>query len=158
MLITSSRKPSASTRILCKYMAAFFGCEYFNRGKMSMSGVLDLSHGSLLMILGEHHGNPGSITVYDSDGFCVLSAHVSLLPLERKTYSISKNLKPEIVGRGEFASAFSDIFSLPLVEVPSSQLRIKISKGQMDFVNNDIVFFSLKLRTYRLYEGDVDCN
>ena len=125
---------------------------------MSMNGALELSHGSLLMILGEHHGNPGSITVYDADGFCVLSAYISLLPLDRKTYSISKQLVPEIVGSGEFASAFSNIFSLALVKESSSPLSIVISKKQMDFIHEGEVFFSLKLRTYRLYEGDDDCS
>ena len=158
MLITSSRKPSASTRVLCKYMASFFGCEYFNRGKMSMGEVLDLSHGSLLVILGEFHGNPGSMTVYDTEGSCVLSVYMSLLPIERKRYSIPEGVTPEIVGKGEFAYLFSSVFSLPRVESLSSRLGINISDDQMDFVKDDTLFFSLKLRTYRVYEGDEDCN
>jgi len=139
-------------------MAAFFGCEYFNRGKMSMNGALELSHGSILMILGEYHGNPGSITVYGADGFCLMSAYISLLPLEKRTYSISKKLVPEVVGSSEFASAFSDIISLALVKEPSSLLSIVINDDRIDFIHDSEVFFSLKLRTYRLYRGDDDCN
>ncbi|WP_406659605.1 hypothetical protein V7O66_07065 [Methanolobus sp. ZRKC3] len=123
-----------------------------------MSEVLDLSHDSLLIILGEYHGNPGSITVYDTEGSCVLSAYISLFPIERKPYSISKDLIPELVGSGEFASALSGILSLPHVETRSSSLGIVISKNQMDFFKDESIFFSLKLRTYRLYECDADCS
>ncbi|MCG7852848.1 MAG: rRNA maturation protein, partial [Methanosarcinaceae archaeon] len=73
MLITSSRKPSAITRILCKQLASFLNCDYINRGKKSIGEVLYLVEGETLLVAGEYHGNPGSITFFDGEGECFLS-------------------------------------------------------------------------------------
>ncbi|MBO4302054.1 hypothetical protein J5839_01750 [Methanosarcinaceae archaeon] len=77
MLITSSRKPSDSTRILCKKLAVFFDCHYMTRGKMSLSEVLEEGRENIILLVGEFHGNPGSLSFYGTDGSLYLSLHIS---------------------------------------------------------------------------------
>ena len=71
-----------------------------------MGEVLDLSHGSPLVIVGEYHGNPGSLTFYNPEGYCKLSVYVSLLPSRGILYSKTSGVVPSVVGPGEFALAF----------------------------------------------------
>jgi len=77
MLITSSRKPSFKTKIICKKLALFFDGAYMTRGKMPFSEVLERGEGSVLLVVGEYHGNPGSLSFYDSDSRPVLSVRFS---------------------------------------------------------------------------------
>lgn len=77
MLLTSSRKPSFKTKILCKKLALFFDAAYMTRGKMSLSEVLERGSGVVLCIVGEFHGNPGSLTFYDPSGQFFLSLRIS---------------------------------------------------------------------------------
>ena len=77
MLITSSRKPSFKTKIICKKLALFFDGAYMTRGKMPFSEVLERGEGSVLLVVGEYHGNPGSLSFYDSDSCPVLSVRFS---------------------------------------------------------------------------------
>ena len=77
MLITSSRKPSFKTKIICKKLALFFDGAYMTRGKMPFSEVLGRGEGSVLLVVGEYHGNPGSLSFYDSDSRPVLSVRFS---------------------------------------------------------------------------------
>jgi len=153
MLITSSRKPSASTRTLCKLLASFFGSDYFNRGKMSMGEVLDNSHGSPLLIIGEYHGNPGNVSIYDPEGFCALSAHITLIP-SSSPYTRSRGAVPIVVGEGSLASALSGMLLLENAGASSGSLAVVVSEDKMDFIEGDVVLFTLKIRSYRIYEGD----
>ncbi|MDL2260898.1 hypothetical protein LJC08_01430 [Methanimicrococcus sp. OttesenSCG-928-J09] len=77
MLLTSSRKPAFKTKILCKKLALFFDAAYMTRGKMSMSEVLERGSGAVLTIVGEYHGNPGSLSFYDPNGRLFLSVRFS---------------------------------------------------------------------------------
>ena len=77
MLITSSRKPSFKTKIICKKLALFFDGAYMTRGKMPFSEVLERGVGSALLVVGEYHGNPGSLSFYDSDSRPAVSVHFS---------------------------------------------------------------------------------
>jgi len=77
MLLTSSRKPAFKTKILCKKLALFFDAAYMTRGKMSMSEVLERGSGAVLLVVGEYHGNPGSLSFYDSDSRPFLSIRFS---------------------------------------------------------------------------------
>jgi len=77
MLITSSRKPSFKTKIICKKLALFFDGAYMTRGKMPFSEVLERGVGSALVVVGEYHGNPGSLSFYDSDSRPFLSVRFS---------------------------------------------------------------------------------
>ncbi|WNY24639.1 hypothetical protein [Methanolapillus millepedarum] len=77
MLLTSSRKPSQKTKILCKKLALFFDAAYMTRGKMSFSDVLENGSGGILLVVGEFHGNPGSLSFYDESGKTFLSVYIS---------------------------------------------------------------------------------
>ncbi|WNY23226.1 hypothetical protein MmiHf6_05310 [Methanimicrococcus hongohii] len=77
MLLTSSRKPSFKTKILCKKLALFFDAAYMTRGKMPLSEVLEQGSGAVLCIVGEYHGNPGSLSFYDPSGHLFLSLRFS---------------------------------------------------------------------------------
>ncbi|MDV0447289.1 hypothetical protein MsAg5_11710 [Methanosarcinaceae archaeon Ag5] len=77
MLLTSSRKPSQKTKILCKKLALFFDAAYMNRGKMGFSDVLENGAGGVLLVVGEFHGNPGSLSFYDESGQPFLSVYIS---------------------------------------------------------------------------------
>ena len=77
LLITSSRKPSFKTKILCKKLALFCDAAYMTRGKMPHSEVLERGEGCTVLIVGEFHGNPGSFSFYDYDGRLFLSARFS---------------------------------------------------------------------------------
>lgn len=77
LLITSSRKPSFKTKILCKKLALFCDAVYMTRGKMPLSEVLERGEGCAVLIVGEFHGNPGSFSFYDHGSRLFLSARFS---------------------------------------------------------------------------------
>jgi U3 small nucleolar ribonucleoprotein protein IMP4 len=77
MLLTSSRKPSFKTKILCKKLALFFDAPYMNRGKTSFSEVLEQAAGNVLLVVGDYHGNPGSLSFYDVNSNSFLSVYFS---------------------------------------------------------------------------------
>jgi hypothetical protein len=47
------------------------------RGKMPLSEVLERGRGAVLCIVGEYHGNPGSLSFYDPAGYPFLSIRIS---------------------------------------------------------------------------------
>ncbi|WP_342305666.1 hypothetical protein [Methanolobus sp. ZRKC5] len=157
MFITSSRKPSASTRTLCKHLASFFGCEYANRGKMGMGEVLALSHDTPLIIVGEYHGNPGSMVFYDHEGYCVLSLHISMLSAVF-SYPRKSGVTPSIGGDGELVSVVSDILCPDCPKGSSVSLSLDISGDKMDFKEQEKVLFSLRIKSHKIYNGDEDCS
>ncbi|MDK2911250.1 MAG: small nucleolar ribonucleoprotein [Methanolobus sp.] len=153
MLITSSRKPSASTRTLCKLLASFFDSEYINRGKMGMGEVLASSHGSPLLIVGEYHGNPGNISIYDPEGFCALSANVILVP-SASPYPRSRGAVPVVAGESDLSQALSGMLLLENVKAPQGSRVLAVGEDRMDFIEGDNTLFILKVKSYRIYEGD----
>ncbi len=157
MLITSSRKPSASTRTLCKHLASFFGCEYTNRGKMGMGEVLDLSHNTPFIVVGEYHGNPGSMVFYGPGGSCVLSLYMSVLNAPSR-YPGRSSSPPSISGDNELVTLISDLIYPQLPEGSSSSLSLEINEGMMDFMENGRILFTLKLKSHIIYDGDDPCS
>jgi len=156
MYITSSRKPSAGTRTLCKHLASFFGCEYFNRGKMSMGEVLDLSRDAPLLIVGEYHGNPGSLVFYDREGFCTLSIYVSVKEFP-SSYPRGSGTFPVIKGDNELVPLINDLI-FPGESDPSPLLSLIISGNEMSFKDGEKELFSLRMRSYKVYEADENCS
>ncbi|WP_340818787.1 hypothetical protein [Methanolobus sp. WCC4] len=154
MLITSSRKPSAGTRTLCKHLASFFGCEYSNRGKMSMGEVLGLSHDTSLIVVGEYHGNPGSIAFYGPKGNCILSLYISMLSAP---VSYSRFSGAVIEGDNELVPLIAGLLTGD-VDQGSLHPVLDISENIMTFKEQEKVLFSLKIRSYKVYEGDEDCS
>ena len=71
MLISTSRKPSSKTRAFCKNLSHALGCEYINRGKMSMRELQLKSIESgykYISLVYEMNGNPSKITFFSNDG------------------------------------------------------------------------------------------
>ena len=154
MLITSSRKPSNRTRTLCKYLATFFNCEYVNRGKMGMGEVLHLAHDDPLLIVGEFHGNPGSLAIYDGNGLCLLSIHMTVAYPVNLKFSKLKLVEPVIVGAGEsklkLADAIASSLSLLSVDDPSYQRCIIVDNEMIDFIDSGNLLFKLKVKSLKL--------
>lgn len=61
MLVTSSRKPSAKTRTLCKLLSRFIAGRCISRGKMGMQELLEFAEGGPLIVIGEYTEIPGSL-------------------------------------------------------------------------------------------------
>ncbi|TGC10535.1 hypothetical protein CUN85_03315 [Methanolobus halotolerans] len=122
-----------------------------------MGEVLGHADDSSLMIVGEYHGNPGSITIYDPEGFCALSLHISL-STSGKPYPRSRQAGPSITGEGELASIFSELVKSDVDNGSSGLLKMVISDDLINFTEDDTILFSLKVRTYRILEGDGNCS
>ncbi len=151
MLITSSRKPSINTRVLCKDLASFFHCESINRGKMGMKEVLSLVEGDPgpLLMVGEYHGNPGSLIFYAPDGQELLSIRISVTTIKKLPKKGFSKIPPVATGHAAIAHILSKILAIQLVEETSSPLVLKISDDQLDFFYNGQELFRLNIRTIR---------
>lgn len=150
MLITSSRKPSNRTRTLCKYLATFFNCEYVNRGKMGMGEVLHLAHDDPLLIVGEFHGNPGSLAIYDGNGLCLLSIHMTVSDPENLKFSKLKLIEPVIVGTGKLVDAMISSLSLQRANNSSNPRCIIVDNEMIDFIDSGNLLFKLKVKSLKL--------
>ena len=151
MLITSSRKPSINTRALCKDLASFFHCESINRGKMGMKEVLSLvedAHGPLL-IVGEYHGNPGSLIFYTPDGRELLSIRISVTAVKKLQKKVSPKIPPVATGHADIAPILAKILAIELVDEPLSPLVLEISDDQLDFLYEGQELFRLNIRSIR---------
>jgi U3 small nucleolar ribonucleoprotein protein IMP4 len=120
---------------------------------MGMGEVLDDSHGSPLIIVGEYHGNPGNISIYDPEGFCALSANITLIA-SSSPYPRTRGVVPAVVGEGKLASALSGMLLLETVAGLQGSLTLAVTEDRIDFIQGDTMLFSLKVRSYRIYEGD----
>jgi len=151
MLITSSRKPSINTRTLCKDLAYFFHCKSINRGKMGMKEVLSLVEDDPgpLLIVGEYHGNPGSLIFYTSTGLELLSIRISVTPIKKLQKKVSSKISPVATGNADIAPILAKILTIELVDEPSSPLVLEISDDQLDFLYEGQQLFRLNIRTIR---------
>lgn len=152
MLITSSRKPSNRTRTLCKCLSTFFNCEYVNRGKMGMGEVLHLAHDDSLLIIGEFHGNPGSLAIYDGNGLCLLSIHMTVSDPDKLKFSKLKLVEPVIVGTGKskLADTISSSLSLLSADNPSNPRCVIVNDEIIDFIDSNTLLFKLKVKSLKL--------
>ncbi len=151
MLITSSRKPSINTRALCKDLAFFFHCECINRGKMGMKETLSLVEdgpGPLLLI-GEYHGNPGSLIFYAPDGRELLSIRISVTVGSKPSKRISQNISPVATGHADIAPVLAKILAIELMGEPSSPLVLDIANDYLDFLYNGQQLFRLNIKSIR---------
>lgn len=121
---------------------------------MGMGEVIDLAQDSLLIIIGEYHGNPGSIVFYGPGGHCLLSLYISVLSVPA---SYSRTSGPVIEGDNELVPLMSELLSED-TEGSSQSLVLDISGNTMEFKENGKVLFSLRIKSYMVYEGDEDCS
>ncbi|ABE51213.1 rRNA maturation protein [Methanococcoides burtonii] len=149
MLITSSRKPSANTRTMCKYLASFFNCKYMTRGKMGLIDIVSLCENGLLMVVGDYHGSPGSIMFYDSHGVELLSIHLSVFYPDGYKYTPLKALEPSINGDGELFNLLSYYLDIPEGECYYDSKCLIASDDHLEFVYLDNMLFRLNIKNYR---------
>ena len=155
MLITSSRKPSGKTKILCKTLALFFDCTYMTRGKMSLSEVLEEGRENIVLIVGEFHGNPGSLSFYDTAGTLYLSLHISEThPSEIRPEHIRKGLIGLVsdVAADAGPSRATDLFRLFSETVFEGFVPKAEECGRILSVSDECLSFSVKGQTFmKLY-------
>lgn len=156
MLITSSRKPSAITRILCKQMASFLNCDYINRGKKGIGEVLYLAEGEPFLVVGEYHGNPGSMTVFDGEGKCLLSLQINAAFPSGFKYTKLKEVKPVIEGTSKLAGEVAAALSLEHGEDTSYLRSIQVDDDKIDFFDSSNLIFRLHVKGSGSNDGEGD--
>lgn len=148
MLITSSRKPSINTRYLCKALALFFQCDYFNRGKMGMKEALSQIQDEYLMIVTEYHGNPGSLNFYDIHQE-VLSIRISILFFNKSMNTFPFNQVPTIKGDANITSFLAKILGLDM-HLPNLSLKtLNVTDNYLEFLYDNNLFLKLNIKSIR---------
>lgn len=157
MLITSSRKPSAKTRTLCKLLSRFTAGRCINRGKMGMQELLDFAQGGPLIVIGEYHGNPGELSFYDETGKLLFSLRFA----DRYSHEIDSfwfpDVEPALTGHGEISDALESFFHFQRIEgdkidqLPSRSTLIAAGEKDIDFIGDGKSLFKLSIRGFKKY-------
>jgi len=157
MLITSSRKPSAKTRILCKLLSRFTAGRCINRGKMGMPELLDFAKGGPLIIIGEYHGNPGELSFYDETGKLLFSIRfVDWYSREIDSFWFP-DIEPTLAGQGEITDALESFFQFQRIEgdktdqLPSRSTLIAAGERDIDFIGDGKSLFKLSIKSFKKY-------
>jgi U3 small nucleolar ribonucleoprotein protein IMP4 len=157
MLVTSSRKPSARTRTLCKLLSRFIDSRSITRGKMGMQELLEFADGGPLIAIGEYHGNPGELSFYDEAGKLLFSLRFTdWYSKELDSYWFS-DVEPVLAGYGEIADAFESFFHFQRVEsdkidqLPPGSTLIVAGEKDIDFMGSGKSLFKLNLRGFKKY-------
>lgn len=157
MLITSSRKPSAKTRTLCKLLSRYIAGRCITRGKMGMQELLDFAQGAPLIVIGEYHGNPGELGFYDETGKLLFSLRfVDWYSQEIDSFWFP-DVEPALTGKGEIADALESFFHFRKVEsdkIDQLSPRYKlIAAGEkdVDFIGDGKSLFKLNIRGFKKY-------
>ncbi|MCC4767444.1 rRNA maturation protein [Methanosarcina sp. DH1] len=157
MLVTSSRKPSARTRALCKLLSRFMAGRCITRGKMGMQELLEFAEGGPLIVVGEYHGNPGELSFYDEVGKLLFSLRFTDWYSKELDSYWFPDIEPLLTGQGEIADAFEAFFHFQRVEsdkidqlLPSSIL-IAIGEKDIDFMGSGKSLFKLNLKGFKKY-------
>ncbi|HJH30354.1 MAG TPA: hypothetical protein C5S51_11845 [Methanosarcinaceae archaeon] len=119
---------------------------------MGMGEVLNLAHDTPLLIAGEFHGNPGSLAIYDGNGLCLLSIHMTFSHPENLKFSKLKLVEPVIVGSGKskLANAIASNLSLQLVNDSSNPRCVIVNDGIIDFIDSGKLLFKIKVKSLKL--------
>ena len=157
MLVTSSRKPSARTRTLCKLLSRFIAGRCIPRGKMGMQELLEFAKGGSLIVIGEFHGNPGDLSFYDETGKLLFSLRFTDWYSKELDSYWFPDVEPALMGYGEIADAFESFFHFQRVESdkidklsPGSTLIVAGEKD-IDFMGSGKSLFKLNLRGFKKY-------
>lgn len=149
MIITSSRKPSAKTRILCKRLTYFLNGNNVNRGKMNVQELFSLAGSEPLLIVGEFHGNPGELRFFKA-GKLLFSIRISESYSKAVENYRFKNLRPVISGTGELADSLASFLSLERVKSAEAQARVLVvDDRQINFVDADNTLFKLIVKSFQ---------
>ncbi|AEH61021.1 Brix domain protein [Methanosalsum zhilinae DSM 4017] len=158
MIITSSRKPSDKTRIICKYFADFFNSEYINRGKTSFDYLLDISKESPMLVIGDHHGNPGSMTIYRSGNSTYLSVYFNVRDLHTVKYTKLKSKLPVCVGSGKLSELICNFIPFEdriFEDVPENNSRfLEVDNENMVFYDSGSIILNLAVNSFKLIDEE----
>ena len=136
MLVTTSRDPSAKARRLGKALASFLSVPYANRGKQSL-----IEEETWLVVV-EDHGNPRGLVKRSPKKGEQMAFKVAQEPQIKRL----KRRKPVVRGTEKEALPVARFFELEWREGPASDLRaLLVASGQIDFVDEGIVMFRLKI-------------
>lgn len=157
MLVTSSRKPSAKTRALCKLLSRFIASRSISRGKMGMQELLEVAEGKALIVVGEYHGNPGELSFYDNTGKLLFSLRFSDWYSEELDSYWFPNVEPVLTGKGEIADALESFFHFNRVEsekvdqLPPNSLVMAAGEKEIDFTGNGKSLFKFNIKGFKKY-------
>lgn len=157
MLVTSSRKPSAKTRTLCKVLSRFIAGRCISRGKMGMQELLEFAEGGPLIIIGEYHGNPGDLSFYDETGKLLFSLRFTDWYSKELDSYWFPDIKPVFVGYGEIADTFESFFHFQRIEsneidqLSPNSTFIVVGENDIDFMGSGKSLFKLNLRGFKKY-------
>ncbi|MDQ1254607.1 MAG: small nucleolar ribonucleoprotein [Euryarchaeota archaeon] len=155
MLITSSRKPSAKTRTLCKLLSRFTGSRCINRGKMGMHELVEFAQGSPLIVIGEYHGNPGELSFYDENGKSLFSLRFTDWYSGEVDSYWFPDAEPVLTGEGEIADALESFFHFQKVDsdkidqLPSRSTLIAAEDKYIDFIGDRNSLFKLNMKGFK---------
>ncbi|MDR7666275.1 rRNA maturation protein [Methanosarcina sp. Z-7115] len=156
MLVTSSRKPSAKTRTLCKLLSRFIAGRSMTRGKMGMQELLEFVEGGPLIVVGEYHGNPGELSFFD-EGKLLFSIRFSDWYSQELDSYWFPDVEPALTGHGEVADAFESFFHFQRVEsdkidqLPSRSTLIAVGEKEIDFMGSGKSLFKLNIKGFKKY-------
>ena len=157
MLITSSRKPSAKTRTLCKLLSRFIAGRSMTRGKMGMQELLEFAEGGPLIVVGEYHGNPGELSFYDENGKLLFSLRFTDWYSQELDSYWFPDIEPALTGQGEIADAFESFFHFQRVEsdkidqLPPRSTLIAVGEKDIDFMGSGKSLFKLNIKGFKKY-------
>ncbi|KKH48743.1 ribosomal biosynthesis protein [Methanosarcina sp. 1.H.T.1A.1] len=157
MLVTSSRKPSAKTRTLCKLLSRFIAGRSISRGKMGMQELLEFAEGGPLIVVGEYHGNPGELGFYDDAGKLLFSLRFSDWYSEEIDSYWFPDVEPVLAGQGEIADAFESFFHFNRVEsdkvdqLPPRSTLMAAGEKEVDFMGSGKSLFKLTVKGFKKY-------
>lgn len=156
MLITSSRKPSARTRTLCKLLSRFTASRCINRGKMGMQELQEFAQEGPFIVIGEYHGNPGELSFYDENALLFSLRFTDWYSQEIDSFWFP-DVEPALTGKGEIADALESFFHFQKVEsddpdrLPSSFTLIAAGEKEIDFIGNGKSLFKLNIKGFKKY-------
>lgn len=157
MLVTTSRKPSANTRMLCKRLSRFIAGRCISRGKMGMQELLEFAEGGPLIVVGEYHGNPGELGFYDDAGKLLFSVRFSDWYSEDIDSYWFPDVEPVLTGQGEIADAFESYFHFKRVEsekvdqLPPRSTVLVAGEKEIDFMGGGKSLFKFNIKGFKNY-------
>jgi U3 small nucleolar ribonucleoprotein protein IMP4 len=157
MLITSSRKPSPKTRLLCKLLSRFIACRRITRGKMGMQELMEFTQNGPFIVVGEYHGNPGELSFYDGSRKLLFSLRFVGWYSQRIDSYLFSDVKPILIGQGEIAKAFELFFQFKRIEsdkideFTSRSILIVIEGKDIYFMGSGKCLFSLSIKGFKKY-------
>ncbi|NYT18709.1 MAG: hypothetical protein GKC08_00200, partial [Methanosarcinales archaeon] len=102
------------------------------RGKMGLADVMLHSDNSHVLVVGDYHGSPGSLMLYDEEGAELLSIHISMFCPDGYKFSNLKSMEPVLMGNGELGNMLSLYLGLYQGECDGMSKCIRVEDDRME--------------------------